>query len=299
VRARHLISRCAGRDQARSLAGLGSLDEALSVLSGTAYGRLLRPAMGLAEAQRAVAATALWHARVLAGWLPSAALRAVRALAGWFELANIEERVRYLGGHDVPAPFELGALGTVWPLVAEAQSADEVRGHLAGSPWGDPATAEVAELSLALRFAWARRVLAAVDDAGPWAVGAVALLVARELLVAGRPGQVIADRRPPGIGTAWVTAGSLGALRDALPPRARWALEGLDEPRELWRAEAAWWRRVEEDGGRLLRDPHMGRATVVGCLALLGADARRVAGALESAARGSRPQMLHAYDDVG
>jgi hypothetical protein len=96
-----------------------------------------------------------------------------------------------------------------------------------------------------------------------------------------------------------VTAGSLGALRDALPPRARWALEGLDEPRELWRAEAAWWRRVEEDGGRLLRDPHMGRATVVGCLALLGADARRVAGALESAARGSRPQMLHAYDDVG
>lgn len=299
VRARHLLVRRLGHDRARALATSPSLEDALAALAGTAYGRLVRQGMGLAEAQRAAAATALWHIRVLAGWLPPGALQPVRALAAWFELANVEDRLRYLAGQDVWPPFELGALATAWPLVAGAQSAAEVRARLAGSPWGDPGTEEPADLGLALRLSWGRRVLGAVEEAREWAAGAVALLLARELLVAGRPAGALTAHRPPGVGSAWAHAASLPALRAALPADAGWTLERLEQPSDLWRAEAAWWRRVEEDGGRLARDPHMGRPTVIGCVVLLGIDAWRTAGALEAAARGGAPAALKAFDEIG
>jgi hypothetical protein len=255
--------------------------------------------MSLEDAQRAAAATALWHLRILAGWLPPGALQPVRALAAWFELANIEDRMRYLTGQDVRSPFALGALATAWPLVAGAQSASEVRERLVGSTWGDPGTEDPAEMGLALRLAWGRRVLEAVEEAGDWAAGAVALLLARELLLAGRPAGALEAHRPPGVGSAWARAPSLPALRAALPSPARWALEGLERPGDLWRAEAAWWRRVEEDAGRLARDPHMGRPMVIGCVALLGIDVWRTAGALEAAARAGAPAALEAFDEIG
>ena len=299
VRARHLLVRRLGRDRARALATSPSLEDALAVLAGTAYGRLVRQGMGLAEAQHAVAATALWHIRVLAGWLPSGALQPVRALAAWFELVNVEDRLRYLAGHEVRPPFTLGALATAWPLVAGAQSAAEVRARLVGSPWGDPGTEEPADLGLALRLSYGRRVLSAVEEAGEWAAGAVALLIARELFVAGRPAGALVTHRPPGVGSAWARASSLPALRSALPSYARWALEGVERPGDLWRAEAAWWRRVEEDGDRLARDPHMGRPTVIGCVVLLGIDARRTAGARDAAARAGAPAALEAFDEIG
>ena len=201
VRARHMLVRRLGRDRARALATSPSLEDALAVLAGTAYGRLVREGMSLAEAQRAVAATALWHIRVLAGWLPPAATPSVRLLAAWFELANIEERMRYLAGREVPAPFELGALATAWPTVSGAGSAAEVRAALVGSPWGDPGTEDAAELGLVLRLSWGRRVLGSVEPAREWAAGAVALLVARELFLAGRPASGLAAHRPPGVGS--------------------------------------------------------------------------------------------------
>jgi hypothetical protein len=299
VRARNILARRLGRERAHELATSPSLEHALEVLAGTAYGRLVRQGMNLAEAQRAVAETALWHIRILAGWLPPAALQLVRALAAWFELANVEDRLRYLAGQYVRPPFALGALATVWPLVATAQSAAEVRARLAGSPWGDPGTEEPAEMGLALRLSWGRRVLDVVEEGSEWAAGAVALLLARELLVAGRPVAALTTHRPPGVSSAWIRASSLPTLRAELPPYAGWVLEGSEQPSDLWRAEAAWWRRVERDGGRLARTPQMGRPAVIGCVVLLGIDARRTAGALEAAARAGAAAVIKAFDDIG
>lgn len=299
VRARHLLARRLGRERARALAASPSLDDALRILGGTAYGRLVRAGMGLAEAQRAIAATGLWHMRVLAGWLPPGGVGPVRALAAWFELADIEDRLRYLAGKEVSPPFALGALATAWPAIAGAQGAGEVRAALVGSAWGDPGTDDPAELGLALRMSWARRVRDAVPEAGEWAAGAVALLLAREMFASGRPADALARLRPPGVGSAWVRASSLAVLRALLPPVAARALTGCDEPDELWRAEVAWWRRVEEEATRLAGGAHMGRPTIVGCVALLGIDARRAAGALEAAARAGTPAALAVVDEIG
>jgi hypothetical protein len=299
VRARHMLARGLGRGAALTLARSASLDDALAVLAGSAYGRAAHPGLDLAAAQRAVADTALWHVRVLAGWTPPQALEPVRALVAWFELASIEDRLAYLAGGEVPAPFSLGGLATVWTTIAGAQSAGEVRRALAGSPWGDPGTEDLAGIGLALRIAWARRVLTAVEEAGEWAAGAVALLLARALFLAGSPAEPLAALRPPGVGTAWSQAASLGALREALPPQAGWPLGGVDEPDALWRAEAAWWRRLERDGERLAGAPQMGRTAVVGAVVLLGVDAWRVAGALEAAARGGGPDVTEVLEEIG
>lgn len=298
VRARHLLARRIGRAQARTLAGSASLEDGLSMLAGTAYGRFVRTDMDLAGAQRAAAETALWHVRVLAGWTPPRALEQVRTLAAWFELANIEDRLAYLTGGETPAPFALGGLATVWPRLAGAQSAAEVRAALVGSAWGDPGADDPASIGLGLRIAWARRVLGSVEEAGDWAAGAIALLLARELFLVGRPPDRLAARRPPGVGAAWLTASSVRALRAALPSQAEWVMHEIEEPGELWRGEVAWWRRVEWDGERLARDPHMGRATVIGCVVLLGVDAWRTAGALESAARGGGAGPTEVFDEI-
>lgn len=298
VRARHLLARRIGRSEARALAQAPSLDAALERLAGSAYGRRCRPGLDLAGAQRAVAATALWHVRVLAGWTPPGALEPVRALAAWFEIANVDDRLAYLAGADVAAPFELGGLATAWPRMAGAQSAGELRALLTGTLWGDPGTDDAAAIRLVLRMAWARRVLASVEEAIDWAAGAVALLLARELFLAGRSAERLADLRPPGVGIAWPRATGLGALRAALPPQAAWALEDVVEPDELWRREVAWWRRVEADAEHLARTAHMGRPAVVGCVALLGVDAWRTAGALEAAARGGGRAVVEVFEEI-
>lgn len=284
VRARNMLVRRLGREHARSLAASPSLETALARLAGTAYGREVQPGMDLAAAQRAIAAATLWHLRVLAGWAPPRAAEPVRALAAWFELANIEDRLDYVAGATPPPPFALGAMATVWPNLAGAQSAAEIRVALAGSPWGDPGE-DVSMIRLHLRLAWASRVIASVEEAADWAAGAIALLLARELVLADRPPGDLAEARPPGVGTRWVEATSVDGLRARLPRSASWPLRGVEEPADLWRAEAAWWRGVEEDAEGMARDPHMGRGGVVGCVALLCVDAWRTGAALESAAR--------------
>lgn len=298
VRARTLLMRRLGRAEARDLAAAASLDAALMRLSASAYGRRCRPGMTLAGARRAVADTALWQMRVLAGWMPPHALESVRALAAWFEIANVDERLAYFTGARAPAPFELGGLATADRRLAGAQSAGELRALLIGSRWGDPGADDAATIRLALRAGWARRVLLSVEEAADWAAGAVALLLARELLLAGRPADELAALRPPGVGDAWPDASSLDALRAAMPRQAAWALDGIDEPDDLWRAEAMWWWRVEADAERLMRSAHMGRAAVVGCVALLGVDAWRTSGALEVAARGGGQMAIEVFDEI-
>ena len=51
-------------------------------------------------------------------------------------------------------------------------------------------------------------------------------------------------------------------------------------------------------GARLARDSNMGRPAVIGCVALLGVDAWRTAGALEVAARGGAPAAVQAFDEI-
>ena len=298
VRARHMLARRLGREAAAELAGCGSLEGAIGMLSGSAYGRAVRAGMDLADAQRAVAETVLWHVRVLAGWAPPGALEPVRALAAWFELANIDERLTYLEGGTAPSAFELGGLGAAWPRVAGVQSVAELRAALAGTAWGVPGSDDPAAIRLALRLAWARRVIATVAEATAWAAGAVALLLARELFMAGRAAGALAELHPPGVGPDWTQAGSLAALRSVLPSEAAWALAGVDDPGHLWRAETAWWRRVDADATRLAADAHLGMAAVVGCIALLGIDGRRTAAALEVAARGGAPAAREAFEHV-
>jgi hypothetical protein len=294
-----MLARRIGREQARRLAEARTLDDALAELSASAYGRFVHPGMSLARAQRGIAETALWHVRVLAGWSPPGAIEAIRALAAWFELANIEDHLGYLAGGEAPTPFALGGLGTAWDRMAETRTPSEARAALAESPWGDPGADDLAGVLLAMRMAWARRLLDSLDEASFWVPGAVALLVAREVFITGRSPDELRARRPPGIGTAWSHAGSLRGLRDALPAQASWPLDGVEEPTDLWSAEIAWWRRVEEDAEAFAHAALMGEPWVVGSVVLLGVDAWRAAGALESAARGGTDDVLEVFDQIG
>jgi hypothetical protein len=293
-----MLLRRLGPERARSIAATGSLDEAVGALAGTAYGRAVSPGMDLPTAQRAIAETTLWHVRVLAGWAPPHAIEPVRALAAWFELANIDDRLAYLRGGPTLAPFALGGLAGVWPKIAGVQSAGELRAALVGSVWGDPGTDDPAGIALALRLSWAARVLDAVDEAEEWVAGAVALLLARELLLAGRPAGELLARRWPGAGARWPTASDVASLRAALPGRAAWVLTDVEAPADLWRAEGAWWRRVASDAERLARSAILGREALIGSIVLLGVDAWRTAAALEVAARGGRGTAMEVFEDL-
>jgi hypothetical protein len=293
-----MLARRLGRDQSRSLAGSASLEHALGVLSGSAYGRAVRRGMDLASAQRAIGETTLWHVRVLAGWMGPRAIEVVRTLAGWFELANAEDRLTYLAGGPLTTPFMLGGLATAGARLNAALSLAELRDALTGSPWGDPGTEDPDAIRLALRLAWARRTLASVPEAREWALGAVALLLAREMLLGGRSPEELAALRPPVPGTAWMHSRSVDALRRTLPAESGWALAPIAEPDAIWLGEADWWRRVEGDAEGLARNPQMGRATVVGVVALLGVDASRVAAALESASRGGGRMATEVFEHL-
>ncbi len=298
VRARHMLARRLGSEQAWAAAHAPSFADALAVLVASAYGRYVRPDMDIAAAQRAIAETTLWHLRVIAGWIPPRALQPMQALAAWFELANVDDRLTYLGGGEPPDPLVLGGLGTAWSRLGSAQSVAELRSALAGSPWGDPGTDDPAAIRLWLRLSWARRVMASVEEAGEWAAGALALLIARERFLADRDPAELVGRRIGGLGAAWSQAATVGALRAALPPHAAWALEGVEEPGDLWRAELAWWRTVAGAAERLSRSPLLGRPAVIGATVLLAADARRAAAALEVAARGASAAATEVFGAI-
>lgn len=301
VRARAMARRRLGLGAARSLASLPSLDDAVDVLAGTPYNHDVRPGQSLDEVQHSVAATVLWHLRVLAGWVPHGDARMIRALAGGFEVANTDEHLRALAGGPLATPFELGGLAMAWPHICATTSLTAVRGALAQSAWGDPGAETQAALHLGMRISWAARVAAQVPGARHWSGGAAAILIAREVLVAGnRLTSAMTRIASPLVGSAWVESRSIPALAAALPATARWALTGIESPDDLWRAEAGWWARVQRDGFTLLRRPVTTCAPVVGSAAVMAADAWRVRGALEVAARGGShdPRALEAFDAV-
>jgi hypothetical protein len=262
------------------------LDEAVELLARSPYGPRVRAGDTLPAAERGVAATLLWNLRVLAGWLPVRGAGMMRALVAWFEIANVEEHRRALDGRPAAAPFELGSLATAWPVLAATGSADELRAALAASPWGDPGGIGPRDIQLTMRLAWAERVMARVPPARGWALGASALVVARELL--GR-GQSLPDRAAA-IARALLgprlDATSLPALRRSITAEARWALDGLDDAADLWLGEARWWQRVRVEAARRLARSMFGPDRVIAVALLLAADAWLVCGALETAARG-------------
>lgn len=292
TRARLLLSRAIGPEHASEVAGSRALGDGLIALAGSAYGERVRTGQDLATAQRAVAETLLWHVRILAGWLPAAGAALVRALAGWFELMNIDARLAALAGEGgEPRPFAMGTLATAWSDVERARTVEEVARAVAGSAWDVPRVSSAAELALALRVAWARRVQESAPDAAEWVAGAGALLVARELLVA-RTGEHAAQLLLyPGIDQQVLAANSLTELRGALGPRAGWALLDIGEPTELWQAELGWWAQVEDDARALLRRID-DEAVVLAAVTLLAVDAQRTARALELAARGTGSATL-------
>ena len=189
-----------------------------------------------------------------------------------------------------PPPSASVALPRPGPRLQRTTSAPDLRRALAASAWGDPGGESPREITLWLRTTLADRVVAAVPEAGVWASGATALLVAREVFLEGRRlpehARLAASRV---IGPAAVSATSLPELAAALPARARWALADVDRPDALWRAEARWWARVDEDATALVRHARTGRGVLVGAVGLMAVDAWRVRAALEVAARGGGP----------
>ena len=297
VRARAMSRRRLGAAGARDLAASPSLADALATLQATPYGHDVRSGQNLAEAQRAVAETLLWDVRVFAGWLPRAGGDQLRVLAGWFEVADVDEILRGMSGLDAAPRFRLGSLATAGNRLTVAVSPAQLRAVLATSPWGDPGGDTPHEIGTSLRLSWAERVAAAVPPARPWARAGAALLIARDLFVADRPlpaAAAASARRL--LGAAAGQARLLPAFVGALPREARAAFAGVDDPADLWRAEARWWTSVEADAFALLRRPAFGPEPVIGTVVAAAVDAWRVCAALECAARGG--QVLEVFDAV-
>jgi hypothetical protein len=138
-----------------------------------------------------------------------------------------------------------------------------------------------------MRLSLARRVAAGLPAAAAWAQGAAVLLLAREVLVRRLPLGDPAARTAQGLlGTEVSAVGSLDAFRAAVPVSARWVLDGVAGPAQLWEAEVAWWRRVERDATALSASSRFGLEPVLGAAALLAVDAWRVRAALGACYRG-------------
>ncbi|MCC5574806.1 hypothetical protein IMZ11_04040 [Microtetraspora sp. AC03309] len=293
TRARALARRRAGRAAARRIAACGSADEAVALLTGTSYGHDVRRGQSLPEAQWAVLATLLWHLRVLAGWLPREGGQAIRVVVRWFEIANVDELMCRLSGVPADPEFALGSAGTAWPRLRRCASLAELRATLAASAWGDPGGAGRRDIQLGMRVAWAGRVADTVPAAGAWVLGATALLAARERHAEARDLPVgVRERCQALLGARAVEAASLPEMAERLAPPARWALRDIDDPGRLWEGEERWWTRLAEDGRDLLAGAGFSMTPVLGAVAVLAADARRVRAALELAARGGDRDAL-------
>ncbi len=274
VRARLLAHHRLGRGGVRALSNV-SLAAALEDLRDSPYGAALEEAAVLADAQHALAASVLWNLRVLAGWLPPGGAESLRTLAAWFEIANVQARLaHFLSGGAPPRLFELGTLETAARRLAAATSPSELRLVLASSRWGDPGGSEPAEILNGMRAAWYQRVHAFVPEASSWADAALVLWTARARFSPGAELRIPLPRLPG------AEAATFHDMATALPGRLAWVLEGVDSPTLLWRAEARWWQRVEQDSLRMLAGWQPGSRTVVATAALLAADAWRVRAAL-------------------
>ena len=300
TRGRLLLTRTIGPDHARALAGRSSLADAVAALAASAYGERVQAGCDIAAAQRGVAETLLWHLRVLAGWLPAAGVRLMRALCAWFELQNIDARLAALaGGTSIPSPFALGHLSTAWPSIEPALSIEDMVDAIDRSEWGKTGGgARPDDLAIGLRVRWAQRVGEAAPALSRWVDGGGALLVARELLVAGSRAHVDQLRRLPGVTDDALSAISVPELRSALGAGGAWVLADTAEPLDLWRAELGWWSDLQRRAPGMLRATD-GASVVLAVAALLAGDAQRTARALAAAAGGGGPELVELAGAAG
>jgi hypothetical protein len=291
VRAKAMARRRLGAGAARRIALSPGLSDALGLLAGTAYARASVPGTPLSEAERLVAELELWQLRVLSGWLPRSAVGLARALGARYERSNIESLARHLaGGARSRQYYDLGSLALSWPRIAATTSPEGLHEALRSSPWGDPGDLTPAALRDTLLLRWLRMVAAEAPPTVEWVAGAATLVVAKRLLVAmTAPSDDVLRAAAPLIGTDWVTASSVAALRDAAPTAGRWVLDGVEVPSGLWRAEAGLAARIESDGFRLLRHGSPGVELFLGAVAVLAVDGWRVRVALGDAALGAGP----------
>jgi len=287
--------RIVGRAALRDIAASPTLAIAIERLATSAYGHDVRSGQSLAEAQRAVFATTLWHLRVLAGWMPSAGGQMARTIAGGWEIANALAAVT---GQGRPGDeYDLGAISTARNGLRGARGPEDVRTALARSAWGDPGTGDPEQIITWMRARWAERIATEVPATSEWASGWLALLLARVRFGERRP----PPPRPLGhlvLGSGWRDAVDLASFRTSLPGSAAWALAGIESPSDLWRAEAAWWARVERDAASIDVDARPGRPEAfVASVATLAVDGWRARAALALAAHGGGP--MEAFDVVG
>jgi hypothetical protein len=287
VRARLLASRRLGSGGAREVAAAGSVPGAVAIVASSPYGRFVDPTMTVPAAQHGVRRAALWHLRILAGWLPPDGSEVIRSLAAGYDIANIEGHLDALAGIAPGPPFELGALAVAWPRVRDTRSVAEVRAALAGSSWRDPGSDQRASISAALRIAAFLRVADRVPVLASHARAAGAVVVAAERFGHGRalPEPAALDARRL-LGPA-ADSPDLATLAAALSGDVRWVLAEIQRGSEIWRAEARWWRRLGEDAEHGTRRSTPGDATVAWSAVALLTDAHQVCGALEAAAWGT------------
>ena len=277
VRGRALLQRRAGPTTVRRLASSSSVVEAVRELATTPYGHAVTPGMGLAAAQRAVAATLLWHLRILAGWQGPNRSDQIRALAAGFEVANTVDLLLSMDGAARPTPFELGSLSTAWGTVRRAASPAGVRSALSRSRWGDPGSTDPAAVRLALEVAWAYRVWDEAPAAAPWAREAAGLMAAHLESTGGRAGI------GAGPGRQLDRLLGRGRPRPGRPPGG---------PGEGW---SGLWQRVAEQSERMAAADRPGPEATAAMVALLAVDAGRVRAALALAAA---PAATVGWEDV-
>ncbi|HEY5050002.1 MAG TPA: hypothetical protein VII50_03810 [Acidothermaceae bacterium] len=293
VRAVAMSRRTVGRAGAASIAACADLTAALAQLQSSPYARDVRPSHDLANAQRAVASTLLWNVRVIAGWVPASGVGMLRIAMAWFEILNLEARLRPADRGPVVPQFEMGSLAST-PGGSESVTTGNVLDRLRTTWWGTPSENSLRAVGLAMRSRLVDRASSGLPAARAWAAGAAALMVAREQVVAG-------NRLPPDVrrnlahtlGQPALDADTVDSLREALPERARWVLDNVTHPEDMWRAECGWWARVDADGRELLRGSSFGPQPVVGAVAVMAADAWRVRAALHAAALGG---AMEAFD---
>lgn len=296
VRARLLANRRLGRAGARAVATADAVSDAVRLVAASPYGRDVHDGMGLVDAAHGVRATALWHLRILAGWLPPGRSDVIRVLAAGHEITNLEAHLDELTGAPHREPFDLGALATAWPRVQATRSTAEVRAALARSPWGDPGTSERAPLAASLRVAWARRISERIPELRRWAAAAAALVIAGERFGHDRelsaPSAIDARRL---LGPGWSGA-SLASFAAGLPADTRWVFADVSDERDLWRSETVWRRGLGDEARRRIRAAGADEILVAWSAVLLLTDAYRVRAALEAAAWG--PTGLETFDAV-
>lgn len=298
VRGKALARRCLGTEATADLAAQETLSGALHLLADSTYGHRMKSGMDLESAQQAVSETALWHLRVLAGWLPPRGVGVARALAAWFEASDLAELAVSISAGRVrpPASLPLGTLAIAWTRATDAPSLPELRSVLARSEWGDPGGDSLEDILLGLRLGWARLLSRTFHGHPEWGAGALAVTTAAARFLGSGEEEPDPDRVPE-LGTWWASVPDIPTFVSRLPSEARWALLDVDGPDALWQAERRWWTRLEADASALAGGRALGRPTVVGSAATLLVDCWRVRTALAAAHRG--PATAEESDEQG